>query len=86
MKYGFLIILLGSLGWNLVLLIQDVWINQPDARRGHLGPVVLLLILLISHVSYYFKKREKLGFRIKTGAWFLLVVLTLIYVFRIWPK
>ncbi len=77
-RYAMLVITLGLVGWCMSLL----WESSPGNRRISSALVVSTLMLLLQHLTFYFKWPRRVGIvlRIVTVSWLFLGMLYVFYV------
>ena len=76
-KYGFLVLIIGLLIWNVASLLK--WQNFDYDQYGNL---IIALVLLFNHIAYQLTKRGWLSRVMKTIAW-IWIVFGFAYIFWI---
>ena len=76
-KYGFLVLIIGLLIWNVASLLK--WQNFDYDQYGNL---IIALMLLFNHIAYQLTKRGWLSRVMKTIAW-IWIVFGFAYIFWI---
>ncbi len=79
-KYGFLVILLCLLAFNVVPFFQG---RDPGSKKVINLSLMLVLLLLFNHIAYYFTTRGWKSWVMKTVAW-VWIVLVLVYMYISW--
>ena len=79
-KYGFLVILLCLLAFNVVLFFQG---RDPGSKKVINVSLMLVLLLLFNHIASYFTTKGWKSWVMKTVAW-VWMALVLVYMYISW--